>query len=256
MNHFRTSSQLKAEARRLMLGKYKTAIAMFMILETIVLTITLCSSMFLDSNTIAGTILTLAISFLISVFSSLLTVGFLSFFLKVACKQPYSISDVFLGFKFHPNKIISLQFILLGISYLLVLTAMLPASITFFLYAASDNGLFFLLFSLFLILGMAIAISIMLSYSQIFYLLLDFPEASTKEILRRSKSLMKGHKWRFFYIQVSFLPLSLLCILTFGIGTLFLVPYQQMTYTLFYLDLIQGQTKPSFEAVADDELVV
>lgn len=256
MNYFRTSSQLKAEARQLMMGKYKTAIAMFMILETIVMTITFCSSMFLDSSSSAGLILTLAISFLISVFSSLLMVGFISFFLKVACRQPYAIGDIFLGFKFHPNKIISLQFILLGISYLYALPAVLPAVIALIAYASTNNGLFFLLFAILLILGIVVVVWIMLSYSQIFYLLLDFPESSTREILRRSKSLMKGHKWRLFYIQMSFIPLSLLSLLTFGIGALFLTPYQQMTYTLFYLDLIQSQTKPSFEAVADDVLVV
>lgn len=251
MNHFRTSSQLKAEARRLMMGKYKTAIAMFMILEAIVLSITFLSSMFLDSYSIAGTILTFAISFLISVFSSILSVGLLAFYLKVGCNQPYSMGDLFLGFKLHPNKIICLQFILLGISYICII----PAMIAMVAYVFTRNAALFLLFSLLFIVGFVAVIWISLSYSQMFYLLLDFPESTTKEILRRSKALMKGHKGRLFYLQISFIPLSLLAVLTFGIGTLFILPYQQMTSTLFYLDLIQGQTKPTFEVVVDDELV-
>ncbi len=50
--------------------------------------------------------------------------------------------------------------------------------------------------------------------------------------------MMKGHKRRLFRLELSFLPLMLLCVLSFGIGFLWLNPYMQMTYTCFFLDLM------------------
>ena len=49
---------------------------------------------------------------------------------------------------------------------------------------------------------------------------------------------MKGNVGRLLYLQVSFIPMTLAGLLSFGIGFLFVLPYQNMTYTLFYLDLI------------------
>ena len=49
---------------------------------------------------------------------------------------------------------------------------------------------------------------------------------------------MKGNRKRLFLLELSFLPLMLLCILSFGIGFLWLEPYMQMTYTHFFLDLM------------------
>ena len=65
---------------------------------------------------------------------------------------------------------------------------------------------------------------------------------------------MKGHKGRYFYISVSFLPLALLCLVTFGIGFLWLAPYMGMTFANFYVDLMQtyaaGSTKKGEEEKA------
>ena len=49
---------------------------------------------------------------------------------------------------------------------------------------------------------------------------------------------MKGHKWRLFKLELSFLPLQIICMLSFGIGNLWLNPYMRMTYTEFFLDLM------------------
>lgn len=42
-------------------------------------------------------------------------------------------------------------------------------------------------------------------------------------------------------LTMSFLPLGFLCLLSFGIGTLWLVPYMNMTQTLYFLDLMQNE---------------
>ena len=61
------------------------------------------------------------------------------------------------------------------------------------------------------------------------------------ELMKLSFRIMKGHKWELFCLQMSFLPLGFLCLLSFGIGTLWLVPYMNMTQTLYFLDLMQNE---------------
>ena len=43
---------------------------------------------------------------------------------------------------------------------------------------------------------------------------------------------------RLFLLELGFLPPMLLCVLSLGIGFLWLEPYMQMTYTYFFLDLM------------------
>jgi uncharacterized membrane protein len=69
--------------------------------------------------------------------------------------------------------------------------------------------------------------------------MLDFPQYTAPELIRMSIRLMKGHKGRLFYIQLSFFPLWVLSMFSCGIGILWLLPYMEATSANFYLDLIK-----------------
>ena len=49
---------------------------------------------------------------------------------------------------------------------------------------------------------------------------------------------MAGNRGRYFYLQVSFAGLSLLSVLSCGIGFLWVLPYMQTANALFYRNLI------------------
>ncbi|WP_242863956.1 DUF975 family protein [Clostridium tepidiprofundi] len=57
------------------------------------------------------------------------------------------------------------------------------------------------------------------------------------DTLRLSKEMMYGYKWKLFVLQLSFIGWGLLCVLTLGIGLLWLVPYIEMTKANFYEDV-------------------
>ena len=59
--------------------------------------------------------------------------------------------------------------------------------------------------------------------------------------------MMHGNKGRFFYLQISFFGLALLCILTLGIGMLWLYPYMMTTEAFFYLDLTGEIDQPHYD---------
>ena len=69
------------------------------------------------------------------------------------------------------------------------------------------------------------------------YLMAENPDMGVMEAIARSKELMNGNKWRLFCLHLSFIGWTLLCVLTLGIGYLWLMPYQNAAETAFYLEV-------------------
>ena len=76
-----------------------------------------------------------------------------------------------------------------------------------------------------------------IAYSLTPYILKDFPELTPNQVINLSQKMMKGHKLDFFCLVLSFLGWALLCILTLGIGTLWLSPYVYTSFAAFYQDV-------------------
>lgn len=96
------------------------------------------------------------------------------------------------------------------------------------------QAIFVMLWSLLLIVPGIIAA---LAYSQSFYLLAEDKTLGPMEALHKSKALMKGHKWKLFCLGLRFFGWALLCMLTLGIGFLWLMPYMATSYARFHDDL-------------------
>ena len=76
-----------------------------------------------------------------------------------------------------------------------------------------------------------------IAYSQAFYLFIEDNSLSAKEALEKSEQMMEGYKMKYFLLGLRFFLLALLCILTLGIGFLWLMPYAQVTLAKFYDDV-------------------
>ena len=74
-------------------------------------------------------------------------------------------------------------------------------------------------------------------YEIIPYILADNAEISSKDAFKKAKQMMKGNKWRLFKLNFSFIGWFLLCVLTLGIGTFFLIPYIDAANAEFYVEL-------------------
>lgn len=72
------------------------------------------------------------------------------------------------------------------------------------------------------------------SYSMTPYILDENPELGASEAIHRSRMMMKTHKFDLFWLYLSFIGWWLLCILTCGIGFLWLAPYFQTAKAAFY----------------------
>lgn len=106
------------------------------------------------------------------------------------------------------------------------------------IFASILQGVLIFLWTLLLIIPGIIK---SMSYSQMFFLLRDFPELTTLEAISESKKRMKGLKWKYFLMHLSFIGWGILCLFSIGIGFLWLVPYIGTTMAIFYNELIASQ---------------
>lgn len=74
-------------------------------------------------------------------------------------------------------------------------------------------------------------------YAMTSFILAENPELTAGEAIDRSKELMNGNKWRLFCLHFSFIGWIILCGFTFGIGYLWLTPYEQAANAAFYRDI-------------------
>ena len=235
----KSSAELKAMARGQLLGKYTTVIGAALLISIFSGVIALPINLMINKTTTIGYIVSYFLTLLLQIFLSLFIVGKLHLHLNIICNRKYNVNDIFYGFTNQPGKTMLLMIYQLLIAVLVAI----PVVICFALYMITD--LLFLLPVLIIVALVTIVISVIISlmFSQAFYLLVDLPRYPTIELLKISTKIMKGHKARFFYLQVSFIGLYLIGILTCGIGLYWVIPYVDFTNANFYLDLMQNYQK-------------
>lgn len=154
-----------------------------------------------------------AVNLIISILLIPLYIGVYWFYLSIVRKNNPTISNVFSIYKDGKKSIK-----LIGASIL--------------------QGIFVVLWSLLLIIPGIIK---SMAYSQTFYLLRDHPEYTILEAISESRRKMNGFKWKYFLLGLSFIGWGILCVLSLGIGFLWLVPYASTAMATFYEQVIDSQ---------------
>lgn len=76
------------------------------------------------------------------------------------------------------------------------------------------------------------------SYSMTYFIMVDNPNLTPDEARRQSIKLMDGNKLKLFYLHLSFIGWMLLCVLTLGLFTFWLMPYMECATAEFYESII------------------
>lgn len=157
----------------------------------------------LSGREIAGSVSWLGslIAFALSLMSMVLAYGFSFYALKVSRNENASFGELFDGFGLF-FKVIFLNIVI---------------------------GIFVFLWSLLLVIPGIIA---SYRYSMAFFILMDDPDLSVMECIRRSKELTRGRKGELFVLDLSFLGWMLLALIPF-VGV-FVQPYCEITKANFY----------------------
>ncbi len=261
----------KGIAREKLLGKYSTIIGAILIMQLILFGISYITDKVVDGSTAIGMITYIAIAVITGLISAVFTVGELTIYMKLACGDPISAWDIFSGFTGHPDKAIIVQFHIAVRCLVYLLPAGLAAGILYGLGGIDINDRGDIVFGAnhtqmvckvllviciaALIAGVIGTIIVRIRYSQAFYLLIDRPQLEPKEILTESRDMMKHHMWTYLYINLSFIPIILLGILSLGVGLMYIQPYRGMTLTEFYMALVSGELGRgmNIDVVIDDQ---
>lgn len=83
-------------------------------------------------------------------------------------------------------------------------------------------------------------------YQLSLYIIVDNETMTAKEAVEESEKLMNGHRWEFFWLQLTFIGWAILAVFTCGIGMLWLMPYIQISTIEFYENLA-GKTDAEVE---------
>ena len=251
MNQYLSSVSLKSLAKGQLLGKYGTVVGILLLQLLCTAPINLAISTLIGTNSLFSIILYSIAQFLFGLFTGYFFAGQNYVYLKIACNQMPMVSDLFYFFREDASKVLYIQVILSGVSTLCSLPSLIAghyvnlsmlelASGTLATDDLPINGPLFLTYAVFYVAGSAINIYVRyILFSQIFYLMLDFPDYPAPQLLKMSMQLIKGSRARCFYLIVSFVPLLLLSVFSCGIALLWIQPYMQATYANFYLDLIK-----------------
>lgn len=236
MKKYATSAALKARAREALLGRYLTFSGVFITLALLQYIIVVPNSL-MQAVPPWGIILYYGASFCLELLFAVFQVGITYMFLSNACGQYVNSGGLFTGFWNNPGRAVQIQLVP---SLILLLPNVLPdVLMNQFLITTQKKWLLYCLILSLVFLPLKIYIQIL--YSQVFYIMLDFPDMDALECLRYSRRLMKGNKLRYLYVMLSFIPLTVLGVLSCGIGLFYVYPYREQTFANFYLDLIANK---------------
>lgn len=72
------------------------------------------------------------------------------------------------------------------------------------------------------------------SYKMVTYIMAENPNIKPMDAITMSRKMMKGYKWQFFKLDLSFLGWNILAFITFGLSSLYSSPYYKSTVTEIY----------------------
>ena len=240
MKNTKNAKTIKAIARERLLGHYGTTIGAMILYRIIAFVmINIVSSAIIPVNLFTYLVYfgaTILVNLFLGVFDS----GLAYLFMNVVYGQSVSAADLFHGFKNHPDKAILLHIPIAVVNTLTFIPLQVLSALVL-----KDARTTAVIDTRYIIIAICIStvmtivnIYVRLMFSQSYYILQDFPDKRTTEILKASMHLMKGSKLRLLLLYISFLPIMLLGAISFFLPLLWVGAYTSASDAAFYQDLI------------------
>ena len=228
---------IKYNARRSLQGHYGIMIlGMLAVFGLDMLGGGMASSLFGGTSTMS-VVLGEAFALIVSLIPGIFSAGYCYMQLNIARGREYSLGDLIFFFKNQPDRVIIAGFVLA----LIQVAAQIPYS--YFVYTM-DRGTtleeqmtWMSTISLLMLLSMVLNMLISLPFAMTFYLMADDVNLGGIEALKASARLMKGNMGRYLLLQISFIPLLFLSMFTLYLALLWIIPYMEMSFAVFYQDL-------------------
>jgi len=197
------NNQIMKEAQESLKGKWGISIAACLIAGVITIMITILGGYLINEDW-GGNLLSLFVTPPIGV-------GLALFFLNIHSGNKLEIKTIF-----NPFKDVWLNSVL---AYFMMIVIILIGFLLFFIPGVIAT----------------------LMFSQVLYIIAEDNKIDPYNALVKSKKMMEGNKWKLFKIMLIIILLAIVCILTLGIGFIWLAPYQNAVYAKFYNVIKQGK---------------
>ncbi len=235
------SSQLKANARGHLTGKYAFPMIAYMIADMVISTITMVASLMGDTQSNTGQLINMGISIILSAIMAIFVVGQNKLSLHMARNEQYpAISDIWYGFRGHADNIIVTYFRI----FIQEFAYAIPFGFAAVLYSIQPETASMIFLVICGIFSAVMCAKVELDYGMVFFLIIDHPELTSKELLANSKDLIQGKRKNLLFLYMSFIGMGILVLLTFGFAIFWVAPYMRMTLTEFYIALTTEPVTP------------
>lgn len=229
------NSEFREAARQSLAGKWNSS-AFITLLSLVIVMIPAIGPIALQENTpLLGSMLNIAYSIAVIPLSYGLMIAFLD--LKRENRE-IEVTDIFQGYKLFSRIVIT--YICKLLYYIPIIIIIVVGSLfgTILFFYLSSNTFIASLIALYVII-LIYTIIVELALTFVNYVIKDYPQKRGLELLTLSYKIMKGHMRQLFLLELSFIGWGLLCILSLGIGYLWLCPYMQVAIAHFYEDAKQ-----------------
>ena len=235
---------LKLKAREQLKGKWGLAIATN-VLASLLLNLLFMWDVNMDNEKFGILLVFLSIGSLF--IASPIQAGKAEFLLNMAKEKEAKISDLFSQFNIFIKVFAMMLFIYL-IQFLIIIIPMvlliIMMTLSIFNFTFANLSTSIIIISLFLIIAMVILVMIVnLKYSQVLNIMVENPEMKIGACMKESSRLMKGYKWKYLCLQLSFWTWWVLSLITFGLASFWAGPYSSLANTNFYLELKKREEK-------------
>lgn len=191
---------------------------------------------------LAGVALFGVVSLLLDLYSTLMGFGFTSYALRMARNEQSGIGNLFDGFQ-KPLRVLWAGILMGFFECLWGLLGMLPGAAVLVIGLALGEDAFGLVMAGYwlMLVGFLIASLVVgLRYRLTHYFILDDPDCTARQAIRRSKAAMRGWKMELFTLDLSLVGWVLLGAITCGILMVWVGPYMAAVQANFY-DAVTGR---------------
>lgn len=236
---FLSIKELKINAKELYISNMAAPVFITIAYGIINLMLMMCPQITYISNHIAVVIFSEVITFIFSVFLGLFSYGLCYYFLNYSTGKEYGFGDLFYAFYSGPDRILKVSLLINVISVI----CSLPGNIYRYLLPQEPTQLQILISFGLLFAGTLLNILVTLWLEPIYFIMADLPNLSAGQAIKMCSWIMKGQIFKLLGLKLSFIPMYLLGLMSFGIAMLWINPYQRIATTLFYLDLAEKKAK-------------
>lgn len=229
--------ELKAQARVVMIGRMGKAVGSMILYMIFVLIISELTSFSLPENKAAALIFSILVNFVVAIIVGVLQIGLKSIYLDMQFGNEAGIFSLFRYYRENQNSAVVIS------AFFALLDTVCSLPVLAVLIFQETQSVLTLPLVLVLLVRTVAQFLVRTLFFPVQYLLMDYPEMLPSAIIRTGERLMRGRRIDYIKLSLSFIPMHLLGLMSMGVGTFWVLAYQNCTYAAFYKDMITARTK-------------